>query len=79
MIICGDARHIPLPDGSVQCCLTSVPYWGLRRYSSDSGALIGLEATLDEWLQNLVAVFWEALREGWQAYLAEHYGIQDAH
>lgn len=28
----GDARHIPLTDGSVHCCVTSPPYWGLRDY-----------------------------------------------
>ena len=27
-----DARAIPLPDGSVHCCVTSPPYWGLRDY-----------------------------------------------
>ena len=27
-----DARDIPLPDGSVHCCVTSPPYWGLRDY-----------------------------------------------
>ena len=27
-----DARAIPLPDGSVHCCITSPPYWGLRDY-----------------------------------------------
>ena len=28
-----DARAIPLPDGSVHCCVTSPPYWGLRNYN----------------------------------------------
>lgn len=32
MILQADARHIPLADGSVQCVVTSPPYWGLRRY-----------------------------------------------
>ena len=27
-----DARDIPLPDESVQCVMTSPPYWGLRDY-----------------------------------------------
>ena len=27
-----DARHIPLSDGSVQCTVTSPPYFGLRKY-----------------------------------------------
>lgn len=28
----GDARALPLADGSVQCVVTSPPYWGLRDY-----------------------------------------------
>ena len=32
-----------LPDGCVQCCVTSPPYWGLRDYGADGQ--IGLEAT----------------------------------
>ena len=28
-----DARAIPLPDGSVHCCVTSPPYFGLRDYN----------------------------------------------
>lgn len=30
----GDAHHIPLLDQSVQMCVTSPPYWGLRDYGS---------------------------------------------
>lgn len=33
LIVQGDARHIPLADNSVQCIVTSPPYWGLRKYS----------------------------------------------
>ena len=62
MILQADARAIPLPDESVQCVVTSVPYWNLRRYSSDHAGLIGLEASLDEWVSNLVAVFHEVRR-----------------
>ena len=29
-----DARHIPLADRSVQCVVTSPPYWGLRDYGT---------------------------------------------
>lgn len=29
-----DARNIPLADESVQCVVTSPPYWGLRSYLS---------------------------------------------
>jgi DNA modification methylase len=34
-IIQSDARRIPLADESVQCCVTSPPYWGLRKYSGE--------------------------------------------
>ena len=30
-----DARRIPLADDSVQCTVTSPPYWGLRKYEGD--------------------------------------------
>jgi DNA modification methylase len=37
-IICGDAltELRKLPDASVQCCVTSPPYWGLRDYGTGS-------------------------------------------
>lgn len=31
-LIQGDARHLPLKDETVQTCITSPPYWGLRDY-----------------------------------------------
>ena len=39
-----DARQIPLRDESVQCVVTSPPYWGLRDYGVEGQ--FGLEATL---------------------------------
>jgi len=32
MIIKADSRHIPLSDQSVNCIITSPPYWSLRKY-----------------------------------------------
>jgi len=32
VILNGDARRLPLVDGSCYTCVTSPPYWGLRRY-----------------------------------------------
>ena len=64
-VMCGDARRIPLADGSVHCVVTSPPYWGLRAYGGDPG-MIGLEPTFDEHLGNLVSVFrevWRVLRD----------------
>jgi len=36
-IIVGDVRTAlsSIPDGSVQTCITSPPYWGLRDYGND--------------------------------------------
>ena len=42
-------------DGSVHCCVTSPPYWGLRDYGVDGQ--IGLEATVEEYVAKLVDVF----------------------
>lgn len=60
-----DALRIPLPDKSVHCCISSPPYWGLRDYGLDEQG-IGLEATPDEYIANMVAVgreIWRVLRD----------------
>lgn len=44
-----------LPDASVNCCVTSPPYFGLRDYGNDGQ--IGLEATPDEYVAKMVDVF----------------------
>jgi DNA modification methylase len=49
-----------LPDRSVQTCVTSPPYFGLRDYGHDGQ--IGLEPTPDEYVQALVGVFREVRR-----------------
>lgn len=49
-----------LPDESVNCVVTSPPYWGLRDYNNDSQ--IGLEATPEQFIKNLVAIFSEVKR-----------------
>jgi len=36
MLVQGDARHLPLRDASVQCVVTSPPYFGLRDYGTAS-------------------------------------------
>lgn len=55
-----DARSLPLRDGSVQCCVTSPPYWGLRDYGTPGQ--LGLEATPDEYVTHMVEVFREVRR-----------------
>mgnify|MGYP001570049176 CR=1 FL=1 len=61
-ILCGDAlaRLRELPDACVQTCVTSPPYFGLRDYGHDGQ--IGLEATPEEYVASLVAVFREVRR-----------------
>ncbi len=49
-----------LPDASVQCCVTSPPYWGLRDYGTEGQ--IGLERTPQEYVAKMVAVFGEVRR-----------------
>lgn len=56
----GDARELPISDSSVDCVVTSPPYWGIRDYGIDGG--IGLEATMEEHCQNIVTVFREVRR-----------------
>lgn len=50
-----------MPDGIVQTCVTSPPYFGLRDYSGGA-AEIGKEKTPDEFVAALVAVFREVRR-----------------
>ena len=56
-ILHGDCRSVlsTLPEKSVQCCVTSPPYFGLRDYGVDGQ--IGLEPTPDEYVAEMVAVF----------------------
>lgn len=49
-----------LPDGSVNCGVTSPPYYGLRDYKVDGQ--IGLEETPEEYVAKLVDVFREVRR-----------------
>lgn len=61
-LLVGDAleRLRELPDDSVQTCVTSPPYWGLRDYGVEGQ--IGLEESLPEFLERLTAVFREVRR-----------------
>jgi DNA modification methylase len=62
MILHGDALNMlkTLPDESVQCCVTSPPYFGLRDYSVQGQ--IGLEDSPNAYVAKLVAVFREVRR-----------------
>jgi len=58
----GDCLNVlrTMPDASVQCCVTSPPYFGLRNYGHADQ--IGLERTPDDYVAKLVAVFREVRR-----------------
>jgi DNA modification methylase len=49
-----------MQDGSVDCIVTSPPYYGLRDYGIDEQ--IGLEETPQEYIDKLVKVFNECKR-----------------
>ena len=49
-----------MADQSVQCCITSPPYWGLRDYGHDGQ--IGLEETPEAYVAQMVEVFREVRR-----------------
>ena len=58
----GDSRTVlpTLDAASVQCCVTSPPYWGLRDYGHADQ--IGQEDTPDEYVQSMVNLFREVRR-----------------
>lgn len=62
-IICGDALEVlkTLPSESVDCCVTSPPYYGLRDYGTGDRQ-IGLENNAEEYIKKLVNVFGEVKR-----------------
>jgi len=62
MILVGDVRTTlrGLADRSVQCVVTSPPYWGLRDYGRDDQ--IGLETSPELYVEALVSVFNEVRR-----------------
>jgi DNA modification methylase len=58
----GDCREVlaSLPADSVDCVVTSPPYWGLRDYGNDGQ--LGLERTPEEYVAHLAQVFQEVRR-----------------
>ena len=48
------------PDESIDMCITSPPYWGLRDYGVDNQ--LGLEETPEEFIDKLCDVFDEVKR-----------------
>lgn len=61
-VLVGDSLEIlpKLTSESIQCCVTSPPYWGLRDY--EHSAQIGAEPSPVDYVQNLVKIFKEVKR-----------------
>lgn len=62
LVINGDTREViqSIPDNSVQCAITSPPYWGVRDYGVANQ--IGAEPDLTDYINSLVGVFREVRR-----------------
>ena len=61
LFLLGDCINslVLIPDNSIDCIITSPPYWGHRQYS---GGGIGLETTYIEYINNLADVAKELFR-----------------
>lgn len=61
-ILTGDCREVlkTIPDRSIDCCISSPPYWGLRDYGHPDQ--IGQEETPEAYVESLVKVFMEVHR-----------------
>lgn len=61
-IICGDSLKVlkTIPDESIDCVVTSPPYWALRDYGVKGQ--LGLESSIEEYLEKLIAIFDEVKR-----------------
>ena len=49
-----------LPDESIDCCVTSPPYWNLRDFGVEGQ--LGMEETFHEYIENLCTIFNEVRR-----------------
>jgi len=61
LLLLGDALSTlkKLPDNSIDCAMTSPPYWGKREYANGG---IGLETRHQDYIRDLTAVFLELKR-----------------
>ncbi|WP_041238357.1 DNA-methyltransferase [Gloeothece citriformis] len=61
LFILGNAVEVlkQFPSESIDCCMTSPPYWGKREYQSGG---IGLEKNFHDYIKNLCLVFLEIKR-----------------
>lgn len=61
MIISANSKKIPLKDETVDCVVTSPPYFGLRTYGGVESE-IGREKMLHEYIESILLVFREVKR-----------------
>jgi len=69
-LIQGDARDLDIESESVDCVITSPPYYGLRNYFDNDQ--IGNEHTPEGYILNLISAFrevWRVLKPGGTAWL----------
>ena len=61
-IICGAAKEVlqTLPNESINCSISSPPYWALRDYGVDGQ--LGLEKTFEEYISKLCDIYDEVRR-----------------
>lgn len=61
-LVRGDSRVVleGFPSNSIDCAITSPPYWGVREY--DGNSTLGNEDTYNEFIDNLLDVFSELKR-----------------
>ncbi len=62
LVLNGDTRNLikEIPDNTIQCAITSPPYWGVRDYGIEKQ--IGAETDLNDYILNLVSIFSEVRR-----------------
>ena len=63
--ITGDALEVlrTLPDNTIDCVITSPPYWQLREYNTNNNPKeIGNELDYKQYVKNLTEIFWEVKR-----------------
>lgn len=63
-LFCGDVLKTAqkLPGQSIQCIVTSPPYWNLRDYGTNSPDELGSEKTPEEYIAKMVLIFRELRR-----------------
>lgn len=55
LFLVGNALEVleQIPDGAIDCCMTSPPYWGQRQYDQEG---IGLEEDYTKYSSNLIKI-----------------------